>query len=29
VRVVHAGHGRSFGGAELRTTVDATLAALG
>jgi hypothetical protein len=29
VRVVHSGHGRSFDGAELRTTADATLAALG
>ena len=25
VRVVHGGHGRSFDGAELRTTVDAAL----
>ncbi|MDP9299955.1 MAG: MBL fold metallo-hydrolase [Actinomycetota bacterium] len=29
VRVAHSGHGRSFDAAELRATVDATLAALG
>ena len=29
VRVIHAGHGRSFDALELRATVDATLAALG
>ena len=29
IRVAHSGHGRSFDAAELRSTVDATLAALG
>jgi glyoxylase-like metal-dependent hydrolase (beta-lactamase superfamily II) len=29
VRVVHAGHGRSFDGTELRTTIDAALTELG
>jgi glyoxylase-like metal-dependent hydrolase (beta-lactamase superfamily II) len=29
IRVAHSGHGRSFDAAELRATVDATLAALG